>query len=153
MNTKKKPTLSRIMEISVYVLMALDLVLMILLPWLTDTVTTQRPGKEFYRDYLIILYTSAIIAEFVLWQCRGIMHNVNIGRPFGKDMVRRLRTVGTLCLVLAALYLLFVFVLGFIKFFMALIMVVFAFIGLVLFVFAELFRQAGAYKEENDMTI
>ena len=29
----------------------------------------------------------------------------------------------------------------------------FGLIGLILFVFAELFRQATKYKEENDMTI
>ena len=39
------------------------------------------------------------------------------------------------------------------KFFMAVLFVVFVLAGAVLLVFAELFRQANAYKEENDMTI
>ena len=39
------------------------------------------------------------------------------------------------------------------KFFMVLIFVAFSVIGLILFVFAELFRQAIIYKEENEMTI
>ena len=36
---------------------------------------------------------------------------------------------------------------------MVLIFVAFSVIGLILFVFAELFRQAIIYKEENEMTI
>ena len=39
------------------------------------------------------------------------------------------------------------------KFFMAVLFIVFVLAGGVLLVFAELFRQANAYKEENDMTI
>ena len=39
------------------------------------------------------------------------------------------------------------------KFLMSFLALLFAFIGLTLFVFAELFAQATAYKEENDMTI
>lgn len=148
-----KLTLSRVMEKSVYVLMAADLLMMILLPWLTETITAQGPGKEFYSDYLIIMYTSGVMAELVLWQCRGLLKRINAGEPFGNEVSHRLRVIGVLCLTLATLYLLFVLVLGFAKFFMALMTVVFAFIGLVLFVFAELFRQAAAYKAENDMTI
>ncbi len=153
MGTSRKLTLSRVMEKSVYVLMAADLLMMLLLPWLTEAITAQGPGKEFYSDYLIIMYTSGVMAEFVLWQCRGVLKSINAGRPFGNEVSHRLRTIGVLCLTLAALYLVFVLALGFAKFFMALIMVIFAFIGLVLFVFAELFRQAAAYKAENDMTI
>lgn len=153
MAAPKKLTLSRAMEWAVYVLMAVDLILMILLPWLTATITARGPGKELYADYLVILYTSGIVAEFVLWHCRGLMHQINIGKPFSNEVVRRLRTIGMWCLALAALYLFFALILGLAKFFMALLMVVFAFIGVVLFIFAELFRQAAAYKAENDMTI
>lgn len=81
------------------------------------------------------------------------MHQINIGKPFSNEVVRRLRTIGMWCLALAAPYLFFALILGLAKFFMALLMVVFAFIGVVLFIFAELFRQAAAYKAENDMTI
>lgn len=59
MAAPKKLTLSLAMEWAVYVLMAVDLVLMILLPWLTATITARGPGKELYADYLVI-YTPAV---------------------------------------------------------------------------------------------
>lgn len=61
------------------------------------------------------------------------------------------RTIGTECLVLAVAYFVGMFFVT--KFFMVLIFVAFSVIGLILFVFAELFRQAIIYKEENEMTI
>ena len=54
-------------------------------------------------------------------------------------------------MVLAVAYLATMFWMS--KFFMAALFVVFVLAGGVLLVFAELFRQANAYKEENDMTI
>ena len=39
------------------------------------------------------------------------------------------------------------------KFFMVAVFVTFTVVGLILFVFAELFRQAVSFKKENDMTI
>lgn len=145
--------LSRVMERMIWVLMAVDAVLMVALPWLVSTITIQTPGEKMYRDYLIIMYTSGVFAELVLWQCRGIMHNVNIGKAFSHGTVHRLQIIGALALALAVIYLLFVLCLGVFKFFMALLLVVFAFIGLILFIFAQLFREATVYKEENDMTI
>ena len=100
---------------------------------------------------VVVLMFSGLMAELILWQARGIMHNVNVGRPFCRDTVRRLRTIGTECLVLAVAYFVGMFFVT--KFFMVLIFVAFSVIGLILFVFAELFRQAIIYKEENEMTI
>ncbi len=145
--------LGRIMERTIWVLMAVDIVLMVALPWLVSTITNQMPGDKLYYDYLIIMYTSGVFAEFVLWQCRGVMRNVNTGKAFTRGTVHRLQIVGGLSLALATLYLLFILCLGVFKFFMALLLIVFAFIGLILFIFAQLFREATVYKEENDMTI
>ncbi|MBO5928746.1 MAG: DUF2975 domain-containing protein [Clostridia bacterium] len=145
--------LSRMTERMVWVLMAIDIMLMVALPWLVTTITVQEPGGKMYGDYLIIMYTSGVFAELVLWQCRGIMNNVNNGKAFSHNTVHRLQIIGGIVLILAALYFLFIIFLGVFKFFMALLLVVFAFIGLILFIFSQLFREATAYKEENDMTI
>ena len=126
---------------------------MISLPWSITGVTDRKPGMEgfYYEKYFVVLMFSGLMAELILWQARGIMHNVNVGRPFCRDTVRRLRTIGTECLVLAVAYFVGMFFVT--KFFMVLIFVAFSVIGLILFVFAELFRQAIIYKEENEMTI
>lgn len=153
MKTLSKNGLSGVIEICLLLMMLLDLVLMITLPWTVTWMTKSHPGEEgmWYEKYLIVLLISGFVAEFILWQARGIMHNVNRNRPFCRDTVRRLRLLGLLCIVLAAFY--FVAIFWVARFFMALVCVVFGLIGLILFVFAELFRQATKYKEENDMTI
>lgn len=134
-------------------MMGVDLLLMVSLPWLTRVVTDQQPGDKLYGDYLIILYTVGVMALLVMWQCRGILADIHAGDPFGKDAVRRMCTVGGMCLVLAALLLFYVVLLRVIKFFLVLLVVVFGFIGLMVFIFAQLFRQARRYKAENDRTI
>ncbi len=145
--------LSRVMGCMAWLLMGFDLVLMAVLPWITETLTSQAPGGELYSQYLVFLYVTGVFAELILWQCRGILHNVNHGQPFCLDTVRRLSKVGIICLALAIVWMVLVIVFEVFKFLMAFLAILFAFIGLILFVFAELFAQATAYKEENDMTI
>lgn len=153
MKTVSKNGLSGIIEAALIALMLVALGLMISLPWSITGVTDRKPGMEgfYYEKYFVVLMFSGLMAVLILWQARGIMHNVNVGRPFCRDTVRRLRTIGTECLVLAVAYFVGMFFVT--KFFMVLIFVAFSVIGLILFVFAELFRQAIIYKEENEMTI
>ena len=153
MQTVGKKGLSGIIEIALDALMIIALGLMISLPWSISAVTREIPGASgfWYEKYLVVLLFSGLLAECVLWQARGVMHNVNNGRSFSHDTVRRLRLIGIDCLVLALFYFLAVFFVT--KFFKVVVFVAFSVIGLILFVFAELFRQATAYKEENDMTI
>lgn len=145
--------LSWIIEVALDVLMLLALALMVSLPWSVEIVTEKSPGMPgcWYEKYLIVLLFSGLLAEMILWQGRGIMHNVNGGRAFSRDTVRRLRLIGTECLTLALFYFVAVFVVT--KFFMVVVFVAFSVVGLILFVFAELFSEATRYKEENDMTI
>ena len=148
-----KKSLSSVIEIALDVLMLVALVLTVSLPWSVEIVTEKVPGAPgmWYEKYLVVLAFSGVLAELILWQARGIMHNVNSGHSFSYDTVRRLRTIGVECLVLALFYFIAVFVVT--KFFMVVVFVAFSVVGLILFVFAELFRQATKYKEENDMTI
>lgn len=62
-----------------------------------------------------------------------------------------MRVMAVETLVLAVFYLATMFWMS--KFFMAALFVVFVLAGGTFLVFAELFRQANQYKEENDMTI
>lgn len=79
------------------------------------------------------------------------MHNVNVGRPFcGTRCAACVPSVRNAWCWRWPISVGMFFVT---KFFMVLIFVAFSVIGLILFVFAELFRQAIIYKEENEMTI
>ena len=146
-----KKGLSGLIEIALIALMGVAVVLMALLPVLIPLVTDRVAGDSWYTKYLVVLLVAGVMTELILWQARGIMKNVNRGRVFSDDTVRRLRIIAVECLVLAAFAFVGLFVVT--KFFMALVMVAFAIIGAILFVFAELFRQAIEYKTENDMTI
>lgn len=148
-----KNGLSRLIEIGLVVLMFAVLGLLAMLPWSITWVTGRTPDdpQRMYIRYLVILSYSGVMAELVLWQARGILHNVNHGRVFSADTVRRMRVLAVECVVLAVFYLATMFWMS--KFFMAALFVVFVMLGCTLLVFAELFRQANQYKEENDMTI
>lgn len=151
MNDARK--LSRVMEVAAWVLMILDLALMIALPWITEALTSQPRDTALYNQYLVFLYVTGVIGELILWQCRGIMRNVTKKTPFCADTVKRLRAIGWITIALAVAWIVMISCFDVFKFLMTFLALLFAFIGLVLFVFAALFAQATAYKEENDMTI
>lgn len=148
-----KNGLSGWIETSMGILMVVAAILMVTLPWSIPYVTDRHPGdpEGYYYRYMVVLIISGILAELILWQAKGIMRNVNAGNPFCRDTVRRLKVIGVECLVLGAFYGAAVFLVT--KVFMIVVLVTFLVVGLSLLVFSELFRQAVAYKEENDMTI
>lgn len=148
-----KSGLSRVIETCLVALLTVVPVLVATLPW-SITWATERTLDDpqgFYIRYLVILAYSGVMAELILWQARGILHNVNAGRVFSADTVRRMRVMAIEFLVLSAFYLATMFWMS--KFFMAFLFVCFVLVGCSLFVFAELFAQANEYKRENDMTI
>lgn len=146
-----KNGLSRFIEGALWVLMAVIVVLLLTLPFSITWVTDRTPEDPYYFKYLVILAYSGVMAELVLWQCRGMIRNVNKGKAFSENTVRRLRIAATELLVLAAFYAATMFWMS--KFFMAFLFVVFVIGACLLLVLAEIFRQAISYKEENDMTI
>lgn len=146
-----KNGLSRVIEACLIALLVIVPMLLVTLPWSITWITERTHDDPFYIRYLVILTYSGLMTELIIWQGRGILHNVNVGRVFSADTVRRLRVMATECLVLATFYLATMFWMS--KFFMAFLFVTFVLVGCSLLVFAELFRQANEYKKENDMTI
>ncbi len=145
--------LSRIIEYCLVALLIIIPLLLLSLPWSITLFTERTPDdpQGFYYRYFAILSYSAIMVELMVWQGRGVLHNVNTGRFFSTDTVRRMRVMAVESVVLAVFYFATMFWMS--KFFMAVLFVAFVLIGCSLLVFGELFRQATAYKEENDMTI
>ncbi|MCL2487661.1 MAG: DUF2975 domain-containing protein [Oscillospiraceae bacterium] len=150
---KKIGKISRFLEITMIALMVISGIMTVTLPWSIPFITGRDAGEpeNYYWKYLIVLTYSGIIAEFILWHTRGIIHNVVTRNPFCHDTVRRLRVVGSGCLLISVSYAFAVFFVS--KVFMVVVLAAFMVMGLFLLVFSELFRQAVAYKEENDMTI
>ena len=146
-----KNGLSRIIEYGLIILLFAVPLVLLTLPWSITWITERPRGDEYYTKYLVILAYSGVMAELILWQARGILHNVNHSRVFTAHTVRRMRVMAVEVLVLAFFYGATMFWMS--KFFMAFLFVSFVLAGCTLLVFAELFRQANKYKEENDMTI
>ncbi len=146
-----KSGLSRVIEACLIALLVIVPVLLVTLPWSITWITERTSGDPYYIRYLVILAYSGVMTELIIWQARGILHNVNVGRVFSTDTVRRMRVMAVECVVLAAFYFATMFWMS--KFFMAFLFVTFVLVGCSLLVFAELFRQANEYKKENDMTI
>ena len=148
-----KRGVSGALEIVTVLLMLTALGLMTGLWWLIPYVTGRVPGEAelYFEKYFAVLLFSGLLAECILWNARGILHNVNTQKPFCRDNVRRLRLLGAECLILGALYAVGVFFIS--RVFMVAVFVTFTVVGLTLLVFAELFHQAVQYKEENESTI
>ncbi len=153
MKQKAQQRLARFIEGALITLLVVVPALLITLPWSITWITERTPQdpQGYYVKYLIILSYSGVMAELILWQARGVMHNINHNRSFSADTVRRLRVTAVEMMVLAFFYGATMFWMS--KFFMAFLFVAFVLGGCLLLVLAELFRQATQYKEENDMTI
>ena len=149
----QKGSLSRWIEVGIIGLMIVVVGLLITLPWSITWITERTPEdpQGYYIKYLVILAYSGVMVELILWQCRGMIRNVNVGKVFTANTVRRLRIAAVETLVLAVFYGATMFWMS--KFFMAFLFIVFVLGGCLLLVLAEVFRQANQYKEENDMTI
>ncbi len=149
-----KKGLSGALEITMWALMILAVAVLVTLPWIVDTFMMPfNNNPDFWRTrYLVTLGVSGVMALLVLWQARGILHNVNIGTIFSMHTVRLMKGLGAEFLVLSLFYFGTLFF-GMTKFSIVLLGLVFLVAGLVVFVFSELFKQATAYKQENDMTI
>ena len=148
-----RKALGKVLEWLLLGLMLLAVVLIVTLPWSIPDVTMHFPGEpeRLYEKYFTVLAVSGVMAELLLWQARRVMRNINTGKAFSKDTVKRLYVAGWEALVLAAFYFVMTFFVH--KFFMVAVFVAFTIVGLLLFVLGQLFSEAFAYKTENDMTI
>ena len=150
-----KKGLSGVLEIAMWVLMSLNAVVLVTLPWIVNTFMmpfNNNPDFWFPR-YLITLAVSGVMTLLMLWQLRKLLHNVNVGTIFSARSVRLIKCLGAELLALAVFYIGMMAFGGMFKFSMGLLVLAFVLSGLILFIFAEIVRQATVYKQENDMTI
>ncbi len=148
-----KKRLTGALEVAVWVLMALTVAVIVVLPWIIDWMMQFNQNEEFWRPrYLVTLITSGVLALLMQWQLRGVLHNANADKIFSHNTVMRLRVLGGECLTMAAFYVVMLMC-GMTKFSVVLVALMFLLAGLFLLVFGEFFLKAIEYKQENDMTI
>ncbi|MBQ4618041.1 MAG: DUF2975 domain-containing protein [Clostridia bacterium] len=148
-----KKRLTGVLEIAVWVLMALTVAVIVALPWIIDWMMQFNQNEDFWRPrYVVTLITSGVLAFLMQWQLRGVLHNANTDKIFSHNTVTRLRVLGGECLTMAAFYVVML-TCGMTKFSVVLVALMFLLAGLFLLVFGEFFLKAIEYKQENDMTI
>jgi hypothetical protein len=119
------------------------------LSWYMDTI--YRTNTENYYFLLGFLYLTGIVCLGLVHEMRKIFKTLNRKNPFMMDNVKSLNRVGLACFIIAAAYIIKIFCYNSVL--TAIIAMVFIIAGLFAVVLAEVFRQAIAVKEENDLTV
>lgn len=154
MKQRKGNRFSEFLEIALLILFFIGILAVLTLPFWVRWYIGFNYGtfsQPLYLKMLIILYISGILAVISVWECRGILHNVNQGCPFIMDNAKRLRRIAWCFFPIAVIYFISIFLIP--SPFVLLVGAAFAFGCAILFLLSELFRQAVQYKEENDLTI
>ncbi|KLU67383.1 MULTISPECIES: DUF2975 domain-containing protein [Desulfosporosinus] len=110
-----------------------------------------RTSTENYYFLLGFLYITGLVCLGLVNEMRKIFKTLNRRNPFMMDNVKSLNRVGGSCFIIAAAYLIKIFFYNSVL--TAIITMVFIIAGLFAVVLAEVFRQAIAVKEENDLTV
>lgn len=146
-----KKGLTGFVEIFIKIMMICAVGVMASMPWWLETHLQNRYRLLYYRPYLILILVSGVIAEIIMFMACRLMHNINQSKPFVMENSRFLRNIAICCVLLSVE---FIIAIPFTEsLFVALIGAAFAMVALLCFVFAEMFKQAVIFKEENELTV
>ena len=101
--------------------------------------------------FTIILLSSGLCALYILWQLKAMFKTLLSGNPFTGANVSCLRKCSVASFLIAILYiakLTFWFTIA-----SSIIVIIFSLLGLFCLTLKDVFKQAIAYKEENDWTV
>ena len=99
----------------------------------------------------LILTPSGICALYILWQLKRFFKTLIGGNPFVLENVSCLRKMSVSCFIIACVFLLravYYFTLE-----ICVIIIIFVVAGLICLTLKDVFKQAIAFKEENDLTV
>lgn len=121
-------------------------------PFITPPLTRWlgHPEDMIVR-YIVILVLSGLCAIYILFQLKAIFKTLVGGNPFVHQNVSSLRKCAVASLLIALVYfvrIIFWFTIG-----SAIIVIIFALLGLFALTLKDVFKQAIAYKEESDWTV
>lgn len=122
-------------------------------PWIVryyDEIVNVANGLPSVQVPLLITLYCAVPAAAVALICLDkLLGNVRRGEPFVQSSAKYLRIISWCCFAEAIVFIYF----ACIKYFAFLVVVGFAFVGLILRVVKNVFEQAIIIREENDYTI
>ena len=151
----REPNVSKVLRFMLYVIFVFGVAVMATLPFMIDKYGALLYDAYFYeRGYRTFILTFLmILGVFGIWivgELIGIMHTVRVD-PFIKKNVSALRRIGILAVCVATLFA--VKCVLFVTFLTVVCVFLFIICGMLAFTLCSLFKQAVAFKEENDLTI
>ena len=145
-------SISSFVNILLKIILVLGIVVIICLPMLLNWYINYFPINHVnYYPMLVVLYLSGIVALFAILRFIKLFETLKNNTPFIMENVKNFKAISICCLVIAAIYLIGIFV--FKSAFVLVIFIMFTIAYLAFLIMAELFKQAVEYKEENDLTI
>ncbi|MCL2164471.1 MAG: DUF2975 domain-containing protein [Oscillospiraceae bacterium] len=108
-------------------------------------------NSSVVMPFTIILTSSGLCALYIVWQLKSMFRTLLGGNPFVAANVSCLRKCSVSCFLIAIIYtikLIFWF-----SFMTSVAVIIFSLIGLFCLTLKDIFKQAIAYKEENDWTV
>ncbi len=150
-----RKSLSALLQILCWIFFFLGILILAFLPFILNAFIRAWfrqggfPVENFYR-MLVVLYPAGVLGLAVVWQLKGLLKDVNLGLPFTRENVKRIRRVSLCCFLIGALFFTFVF-----PSFVAplLLGTAFWFVSALSLVLSELVKQAAIFKEENELTV
>ena len=108
-------------------------------------------NPAYVRLLSIILLLSGAALVYILWQIKKMLATLVGGNPFVEKNITCLRKCAVASFLIALIFLakeIIVFTIA-----SGLLVIVFGFLGLFCLTLKDLFKQAVAYKQENDWTV
>ncbi len=110
---------------------------------------TYSNKPSIYVPFIACVYTALVPAGIIIYLLNSLLTNISKGRVFEHDNVKILRIISYCCFAISAVSVVMTFwrLLG------GLLVLAFAFMGLLLRVLKNVFEQAVVLREENDLTV
>jgi len=108
-------------------------------------------SQDIVIPYTVILLLSGLCSLYILWQLKAIFKTLLGGNPFTDKNVSCLRRCSVASFLIAIIYLIKISIWFTIA--SSIIVIIFSLLGLFCLTLKDVFKQAVAYKEENDWTV
>jgi hypothetical protein len=108
-------------------------------------------SEAVVKPFTIILVASGLCSLFILWQLKAMFTTLLGGDPFIRANITCLRKCSVASFLIALIYI--VKNIFWLSLTTVVIVIIFALLGLFSLTLIDVFKQAVAYKEENDWTV
>lgn len=148
----KKSSIGSITKIIVDIFFYLGIICVIGIPFLGKALTMQyNYNYGNYKFITVVLFLSGLCTVYILYNLKRMFKTLISGNPFVSDNIKCFHRIAAACIIIALIYILKCIVMFSLA--TVVIICVFATAALFCLTLKDIFKQAIAYKEENDWTV